>query len=76
MVTSEIKLNGEWQVITIDDALHLRGELMRCLACQGRAIPNREYSDGARPHFSHLQGFAYCTRDGSAGSPKHPHPVD
>jgi hypothetical protein len=75
MLTSEIKVGDAWQVITIEDALHLRGEVMRCIACHGRVLPNREYSDGAQPHFSHLQAFGYCTHDGDLPSPSHPHAI-
>ena len=75
MLTSEIKVGDEWQIVTIEHALSLRGELMRCIACHGRVIPNREYSDGGVPHFSHLQAFAYCSREEGVSSPIHPKPV-
>jgi hypothetical protein len=75
MLTSEIEVDGEWQVLTIADALKLRGKLMRCIACHGRVISNREYSDGAASHFSHLQAFAYCSREEGVSSPVHPKPV-
>jgi hypothetical protein len=77
MLMSEIKVGNAWQVVSIDDALVLRCELMRCIACHGRVIPNpnREFSYGAEPHFSHLLSFAYCSGDGAVASPLHPHPV-
>jgi hypothetical protein len=40
MLMSEIKVGDGWHVISIDDALVMRCELMRCIACHGRVIPN------------------------------------
>jgi hypothetical protein len=72
MVECEIKRGGEWKVIGIAEALELRAEPLRCVACHVRVLPNREYSDGAQPHFSHLLAFAYCTRELGEASPAHP----
>lgn len=72
MCECEINRNGEWEVIGIAEALTLRGERLRCLACHGRVLPNNDYGVGASPHFSHLVSFAYCSPRAGDTSPLHP----
>jgi len=75
IVECEIKENGTWHVIGIDDALERRGDTMRCIACHGPVRPHKKYSDGARAHFEHMVQHTGCKISSAFGGAPSLHPA-
>jgi hypothetical protein len=59
MLECEIKIDGQWIGVGIDDALEKYGiEQKRCKDCHG---PVHAYPEGIAPaHFGHTRAYAGC----------------
>jgi len=72
----EAEIDGVWSVIGIGDALKKhKGARLRCWACHGRVVANRDYSDGTPAHFSHYKAFLSCKKIPNTSQPLHPEAI-
>lgn len=74
----EIKIHGDWKLITIGQALKYdRNEVLRCPACHGRVSPHKASKSGHPAHTEHYQAHSGCSRGGKGFNGKqtfHPNP--
>jgi hypothetical protein len=72
----EAKIDAEWRVIGIADALGMyKGALRRCIECHGPMEAHGPYNDGARPHFAHKKAHSGCSlKSNSFSGVSSPHP--
>jgi hypothetical protein len=78
MMECEVKVWGDWQHITLEQALDLDpGHLKRCPECQGQVRLRQASIDGLVAHFEHYEQNPGCSLgDCFDGNPKsHPWPV-
>ena len=71
--TCELRIQGGWQPITLDDAMRLSiHRVTRCPICHGRVRANN--GNGAVAHFEHIELHLGCYLvDAFDGNPR-PHP--
>jgi hypothetical protein len=57
----EVKVRGEWQRITLQDALRLdKDRLKRCPECYGRVRAHSVGKNGEAAHFEHFEQNPGC----------------
>lgn len=62
-VDCELKLNGKWTLIDMDQALKLAASReFRCVECHAPVRVHREGADGSPAHFEHRRAFDGCSR--------------
>lgn len=61
MTPCGIRRGGDWQALTIAEALDDRKGDMRCPECHGRVQAHKEGTTGQRAHFEHKRANVACS---------------
>jgi hypothetical protein len=76
MKHAEIKRGDRWEQIGISEGIVLRDELMRCSACHGRVLVNRDWSSRSNSMFKHQRRSGTCAGKTSRPSERHVDAID
>ncbi|MGU9981617.1 threonine aldolase family protein [Phreatobacter sp. HK31-P] len=71
---AEVRIEGQWVRLTIQDALQRGNGPFRCIACHGPMRAHKRSVTGQRAHFEHFRHNPGCPRtEGFSGTPsRHP----
>jgi hypothetical protein len=76
MQALEVKIDGGWGRVSIEDAWRYIGGQLRCISCRGSVYVMNDYS-GKRPkRITHRPKWAECSGDENTPSPRNPKAVE
>lgn len=72
----EVKINGIWMRVSVEDWWKLKNEPKRCISCHGPVYITRDFNGKLKPSLTHRRGKALCCGDNNVRSPRHPNALD
>ncbi|MBB4861021.1 hypothetical protein HNO88_004369 [Novosphingobium chloroacetimidivorans] len=72
----EVKVDGVWQRVSVDDWWKLGKEPKRCASCHGPVHITQDHSGKRRRGVTHRRGGAECLGDDTILSFRHPNALD